>query len=46
MRMEVNEKRLPEQELHSVFELLRELTLELDLSEVAAPLEVSQEFAF
>jgi hypothetical protein len=38
MRMEANEKRLPEQELHSVFELLRELTLELELSEVAAPL--------
>jgi len=38
MRMEANEKPLPEEELHSVFELLRELTPELELSEVAAPL--------
>ena len=36
--MEANEKPLPEEELHSVFELLRELTPELELSEAAAPL--------
>ncbi len=38
MRMEANEKLLAEEELHSVFELLRELTVELELSEIAAPL--------
>ena len=36
MRMEANEKLLAEEELHSVFELLRELTVELELSEIAA----------
>jgi hypothetical protein len=38
MRMEANEEPPATEELHSVFELLRELTQELELSEVAAPL--------
>ena len=39
MRMEANEKRLPEQELHSVFDLLREVTRwNLSCRKIAAPL--------